>query len=318
MRLSFVAVVFSLMLIEAHCGFRVQSIKKGKTTFIELKGLAAYYGFSFRRVRTGKELISRGDRNFIFDSKERFMISNRSKVFLQTRPILEKGALYVSKLDYSKLIDPVMRDRIKAKKRRIKTIVLDPGHGGKDHGAQGSHITEKKYALQFSIKLKKNLERLGFTVYLTRYSDRFPSFSARANHVKKFKADLFLSVHVNATVSKKIKGIETFHFTPLGGKSSNGSPVRKKWAKGDTYQKQSARLAYEIHRQLISYTKATDRGAKFANFKVLREASCPSALLELGFLSNKTEEQKLLSKSYQDKLLKGIAYGVYYYSKALK
>ena len=162
---------------------------------------------------------------------------------LQTKPILEKGALYVSKVDYQKLIDPVMRDKINVKNHRVKTIIIDPGHGGKDTGAIGNGIMEKKYALQFSFKLKKNLERLGFKVYLTRYSDRLPSFADRSNHVKKFKGDLFLSVHVNSVDKKpNIYGIETFHFTPLGGRSSNGGKKRTKWAKGDSYQNQSARL----------------------------------------------------------------------------
>ena len=306
------------MLFEAQCGFRVNSIKKAGTTFIEVKGLAKYYGFSFRRIRTGKEMITRGNRNFIFDSKERFLISSKAKVYLQHKPLLEKGGLYISKVDYSKLINPLLRDQIDVKNSRVKTIIIDPGHGGKDTGARGTKITEKKYALAFSIKLKRSLERLGFTVYLTRYSDRFPSFDDRANHVKKFKGDLFLSVHVNAAANKSVYGIETFHFTPLGGQSSNGSPKRTKWARGDSYQQQSARLGYEIHKQLIGFTGQKDRGLKCANFKVLRETSCPSVLLELGFLSNKFEEKKLLSPSYQDKLVKGISYGVYYYTKALK
>lgn len=171
-------------------------------------------------------------------------------------------------------------------------IVLDPGHGGKDSGAEGQHTVEKKLTLQTAKQLEKTLSNLGATVYLTRDSDKFVSLKTRAAFAEEKNADLFISIHYNSSPSEEPHGITTFYY----------------------HEEDSKLLATTIHYSLVDETKAYDRGVLFGDYLVLRDNSVPSVLLELGFLSNMKEAEEINSSSYQEKLVKGISEGIITYS----
>ena len=159
-------------------------------------------------------------------------------------------------------------------------IVIDAGHGGKDPGAIGrtTGIYEKVLALKASISLKKELEKEGFKVYLTRSTDEYISLYERANMANELDADLFVSVHINAHSKTSVKGVEVLY-----------SPY--------TTQRSDV-LAKYIVDELVSKLGAVNRGTvQRPNLIVIRETKMPAALVELGFLSN-SEEEILLQQSW--------------------
>lgn len=215
----------------------------------------------------------------------------------------------------------------------IKLIVLDPGHGGKDPGAIGfsKKNNEKTVALQVAHKLKKKLEeKLNVTVLLTRDSDEFVSLQSRTDFANKNDADLFISLHCNAHRKSEVKGIEVYYLSTAktsearaveamenavvydfeGGATAVQQYNDLAFILADMAQnehlEESYKLSSYLQDSLISNTQNHDRGVKQANFYVLRGAYMPSVLIEMGFISNKLGEQKLISSSYQQEIINSI------------
>ncbi|MBM7569555.1 N-acetylmuramoyl-L-alanine amidase [Aquibacillus albus] len=170
-----------------------------------------------------------------------------------------------------------------------KTIVIDAGHGGRDVGAIGdSGSYEKEYTLLTANKIKTLLQTLGANVVLTRKNDNYLTLSGRASMANLVNADAFLSLHYNSTPQyPNARGVSTYY-----------------------YSDRDQQLAYFLQQELLKATEMDDRGTHFANFQVTRENHRPSALLELGFLSNKTEEENIKSSVFQEKIAKGIIRGL--------
>ena len=219
----------------------------------------------------------------------------------------------------------------------IKKIVIDPGHGGKDPGAVGyskKHF-EKDIVLELALKLKKKLEQeLDVVVLLSRDKDEFVSLQQRTKFANENNADLFISLHCNAHRKSKVNGIEVYYLSTAKTDEARAvealenqvvyeyeggiEAVRKyddlAFILADMAQsehlEESYNLGANLQTSLVSATKAYDRGVKQANFYVLRGAFMPSVLLEFGFISNKEEEKKLVSNSYQEKLIDSVFIGI--------
>ncbi|MCK4957713.1 MAG: N-acetylmuramoyl-L-alanine amidase [Candidatus Cloacimonetes bacterium] len=215
----------------------------------------------------------------------------------------------------------------------IKTIVLDPGHGGKDPGAVGysKKNFEKNVALQVARKLKEKLEAaLDVQVLLTRSKDEFVSLQSRTDFANKIDADLFISLHCNAHRNKQVKGIEVYYLSTAktdearaveamensvvfdfeGGDKAVQQYNDLAFILADMAQnehlEESYRISSYLQDNLTKQTTSYNRGVKQANFYVLRGAYMPSVLVEMGFISNKSGEQKLVSASYQKKIVNSI------------
>ncbi|MEA3423059.1 MAG: N-acetylmuramoyl-L-alanine amidase [Bacillota bacterium] len=172
-------------------------------------------------------------------------------------------------------------------------IVIDPGHGGKDPGAIGkiSGIYEKTLALKSGLMLKKELEKEGFKVYMTRSTDEYISLYERANMANELNADLFVSVHINAHTNSNANGVEVL-YSPFTTKHSDV-------------------LAKTIQKYLVGDLGAVNRGTvPRPNLIVIRETKMPAALVELGFLSNEREEQLLQKNWYLEKAVKAMKNGI--------
>ena len=208
-----------------------------------------------------------------------------------------------------------------------KTIVIDPGHGGKDPGALGDGvIQEKGVVLSISEKLKEILTAKGYIVFLTRETDRFIPLKERTQFATRHKADLFLSIHANASESPQANGIETYYLDVSStDKASEQIAARENVNSGYSIQElesllqgiiqeskseDSRRLAEHVQRKLAQTTGAADRGVKHARFVVLIGTRVPAILIETGFVSNSTERQKLTTTAYQSKIAAAIAEGV--------
>jgi len=179
-----------------------------------------------------------------------------------------------------------------------KRITLDPGHGGEDPGGIGSHGTEEKdITLSLALKLQKLMRDSGMEVQMTRTDDMQIQLRPRVAMGDDFDSDVFISIHTNAISNPKINGIETYYFTP-----------------------QSLPLARAVHRQLVTKLGRPDRGVRRNNFVVVKYNKMPACLVEIGYLTNPTEEKLLKSPAYQQKAAEAILAGVqdYFKSKAYR
>jgi N-acetylmuramoyl-L-alanine amidase len=202
----------------------------------------------------------------------------------------------------------------------IRTIVIDPGHGGREVGAVGpGGLLEKDITLAIARKLQTALaSKLGARVVLTREDDSVVSLDQRTALANQYKADLFLSVHLNAAVVKDAKGSETYFLSleasdELAKKAAESENAQASvpnpnadlnlilWDLAhQAYVDESSRLAQAIQEEMNAATGVANRGVKQAPFKVLVGATMPAALVEVGFISNPEEEAKLQSEEFQN------------------
>ncbi|OIJ21761.1 hypothetical protein BKP45_03425 [Anaerobacillus alkalidiazotrophicus] len=176
-------------------------------------------------------------------------------------------------------------------KLRNKVIVIDPGHGGNDPGAVAHGYREKDIVLNMSLHLKQKLEQAGAKVVMTRSSDVFVSLSNRTAVAKNANADIFLSIHTNSSTFESAHGTETF------------------WNRN--YERHnSEKLASSLQSKLVQNLGLRDRGVKEAGFEVIKYTQMPSVLIELGFLTNKAEAQKLASSQFQEQAAQAVLEGL--------
>lgn len=227
-------------------------------------------------------------------------------------------------------------------KKKIWTIVIDPGHGGKDSGARGPYgILEKNIVLKIGLKVYKMLKKIpNIKPIITRKGDYFITLRGRALIANKHKADLFISIHANAvggSYRKKLSrhGTETFFLSQSYTNESRATAIRENEAikfdeegkKGDVlaqilsdlaqdqYLKESSDFAYIVQRNLVSATGWRDLGVKQNYFYVLRFSYVPAVLIETGFVSNPKEAVRLNSDKYQKIIAKQIVRSIKEYIK---
>ena len=203
------------------------------------------------------------------------------------------------------------------KGKYTKVIFLDPGHGGRDSGAFYYNIAEKDLNMQVYKKLRKELEGLGYTVLTSRESDVYVDFvTERSKMVNKTNADMFISIHFNATSNSasNVSGIQTYSYEQ---NPDYPTKINSQWHNHPDRISESNRLAAAIHSSLLAETGAKNAGLLHGSFAVLRETNKPAVLLELGYMSNFDENQRIRNDAYQNKLVKGIVKGIqqYYASK---
>lgn len=220
------------------------------------------------------------------------------------------------------------------------TIMIDPGHGGEDLGAIGKlgkkQVTEKEIALSVAKKIAKYIPK-EHRVFLTRTYDKTLSLEKRADIAEKLSADIFISIHINASTRKSARGFETYyldHHKDAAVKKIES--IENRNLKGeelvvqqiltdlivDRTTKSSRKLASSIHKSLQrgfkKKYKMKDRGLKPGLFYVLALTKRPAVLLEMGFLSNETELKKMRSDKLQTEYAKNVARGISNYLKVLK
>lgn len=174
---------------------------------------------------------------------------------------------------------------------RNKTIMIDPGHGGRDNGTTGANGTiEKKLTLQTSKLLYEKLRAAGANVILTRNSDTYLSLATRVSMAHYQDVDAFISIHYDSVTDSTVKGMTTYYY------SASQKP-----------------LAASLHLSTQNKTKLINRGVRYGDYHVLRENRQKAVLVELGYLSNPSEELLLTSSSYQEQVTNGIYQGIAQY-----
>lgn len=196
-------------------------------------------------------------------------------------------------------------------------VFLDPGHGGRDPGAVYNGLREKDLNMSIYRKLRSELEKLGYTVLTSRDSDVYVDYvTERSEMVNKTDADVFISIHFNATgvPGANRSGVETYIYEP----DEDIKPRINKVAHDDpTRLSESKRLADNIHNSVVSVAGANDRGVHGSNYAVLRETIKPAVLLELGYIDS-PEYKKISDDKYQNKLVEGIVKGLRNFYKTAK
>lgn len=227
----------------------------------------------------------------------------------------------------------------KVKPGKIRRVVVDPGHGGHDPGAVGAAGTrEKDIVLQIGLKLARKLkEELGLDVVMTRSTDVFIELQERTAIANKVGADLFVSVHANASLNRNASGIETYYLNlaktekaaQLAAKENGTSLEKVSLLQAVLFDlmanyklNDSAHLADEV--QKAAYGKLNgpfplkNLGVKQGPFYVLVGATMPSILVETAFLSNEREEERLKDQRYQETVAEGIVAGIKGYISSIK
>ncbi|MCF7849337.1 MAG: N-acetylmuramoyl-L-alanine amidase [Kiritimatiellales bacterium] len=223
----------------------------------------------------------------------------------------------VVEVDFTKLIDPIMRPYAYVPSKKPRVVVLDPGHGAHDKGAVGArNVQEKLVVKDVMQRVTAHLKGKGVTVKTTRSTDIFLELQQRCDLAAKWGADVFVSIHADGAASKDAHGVETFILTAAGYDSSNHYGLKagsKSAGKGNLYDSANAVLGYYLQRNMVKNTKRSDRGLRRARFLVIKNAPCPAALVECGFVTNPTEEALMLDSKYREAAARGISDGILNY-----
>lgn len=296
----------------------------GGQRYMSIKDLASFYGLSMR-VPPGRFIYIQNKWTTIqFEVDSRHAVVNGAGVWLHLPVLKLRGKWMVTEADAHKIVDPIMRPEAYLGGRDYRVVVLDPGHGGPDRGARGRHGLEEKGAvLDIAKRVRAELANAGLKVYLTRETDRFIELEERPLKTARWGGDVFVSIHLNSAVSSAPKGVETYAMT-AAGYPSTASPAAavsrsdRTSYPGNRFDNSSTVLGYYIHRAMVQKLKTEDRGLRRARFMVLKQATCPSVLVECGFVSNSGEESRLMTNDHRQTVALAIARGVLEYIGAVK
>jgi len=221
--------------------------------------------------------------------------------------------------------------------RPVRRVMLDPGHGGRDPGAISSAgLREKDVVLRIAAKLRERLEAAGLEAHTTRADDRYLDLDERTRIANRAQADLFVSIHANASPNHGTQGIETYFLntgadaqTARVAARENGTSIAElstlervlaSLRLGYT-ERFAARLAGSVHGALVArmraqYPRTGDLGTKRGPFLVLFTAEMPAILVEVGFVTNAAEAERLGTEAFVDAAAEGIAEGIVSYAQS--
>jgi N-acetylmuramoyl-L-alanine amidase len=233
----------------------------------------------------------------------------------------------------------------------VHVIVIDPGHGGQETGAIGpGGVQEKELTLELARELAAKLGRLGVQTVLTRTDDMLVKLDDRSAIANQNRADLFISIHLNSSLGAGASGTETYFLSPqasdpraassAAAENTAPAPAATSDAAGGAgapsateqqdvdlilwdlaqsrHLAESQRFATMIQTQLNEALQIKDRGVKQAPFRVLKGATMPAVLVELGFINNPEEEKKLQDPVYRDQILDALVTAIARYRAAIE
>jgi N-acetylmuramoyl-L-alanine amidase len=206
-------------------------------------------------------------------------------------------------------------DSPQALRAAFPTVVIDPGHGGRDDGARGNGLVEKQLTLDVAGRTEALLKQFGFQTVLTRTDDAYVPLAERASIANRIDNSIFVSIHFNHASAGA--GIETFY-------ASEKVPPENAWTWVGFFSKPQQAAALDtgetlagfIQASMVMRTDAVNRGIRGRPLYVVRHTRCPAALVECGFISNPFEARLIANTEYRDRLAKAIAEGVMSYTKS--
>ena len=229
------------------------------------------------------------------------------------------GRAIISRMDLTKLLEPVLRPSRIPSAGKIDTVILDPGHGGHDNGATSVYGSEKNFALDVALRARDMLRTMGYKVYMTRSKDVFIPLEERARFAGRFQNALFIAIHFNSS-GNAATGVETYTLAPRGVPSmASDGPALSDFVPcpGNTRDAENIALACATHASLVHSSGMYDRGIKHARFVVIRDVTVPGVLIEGGFLSNAMDAGRIATSAYRQQMAASILQAVQNYRNAV-
>ena len=312
------SIVFALFLLDAatlRAATDWKVIKVGNRDYLSVENIAKFYGFPADVAPTGKTLrIDNGKNSMVLLVNSREAIINGVRNWLSFPVVERDGKFLVSRVDLAKSIEPQFRPHMIQNLGKIKTVVLDPGHGGHDKGACSRYGCEKNYALDVARQLKPVLEAKGLKVIMTRDSDVFIPLEMRARIANSTRDSIFVSIHFNATdMNPAATGFEIYSLTPRGSPSTGDNALLLHFLNmeaGSSVDAPSLALSAAIYHSVLGHIPEFDRGIKRARFAVLRLTKVPAVLVEGGFVTQRGESRLIADSLWRLKLAQSIGTGI--------
>lgn len=290
---------------------------------VNVSEVASRLGFASHEV-VGERIVLRGESRILeMERDSRRASFNGVVIWLSAAPVRSWGRWTMLQSDVDKMLEPLALPARALGAEGYRVVVLDAGHGGADQGAANPRfgIEEKRITLTLAKATRDILRQRGVEVYVTRTEDHTMGLEERCRYAAQLRADVFVSIHLNSATNLDSSGIETHILPPAGQPITCSVTVgaRERAAyPGNSHDDANMALGYSLQRSLLKYTKAEDRGVRRSRFRVVRGAPCPAALVECGFVSNRTEAQKLLNARYQDRVARALAEGILAYVDAVR
>ncbi|BDS08244.1 hypothetical protein NT6N_32840 [Oceaniferula spumae] len=281
--------------------------------YVPIDQVKQFYGFDQMQMQQKQLTLENNSVKVAFTVGGHEVRLNGVKFFSAEPVILKNGKYFLSQHDLTTLLDPVLRPQKpqppKLQKENIKTVILDPGHGGHDKGAAG---LEAKYTLILAEQIKKMLVARGYAVALTREKNNFVPLAERIRLANKKNNAVFVSIHFNAG-PKQVRGIETYIPSTLNGQGMNNNA-------------DNIALATAMHSRALLYLnnpkgnnfEMPDRGIRRARFNVFMNIKHPTVLIEGGYLSNKVDAGHIQDPIYQNTLASAIVRGIDVFKNTLR
>src|SRR5204863_6216539 len=289
-------------------------IKINGRDFLSVDNIAKFYGFPNPTINGKNVDLNNGKNEMQFHLDSREMLLNGVRNWLSFPVFVHDGKIVVSRIDLAKTLEPQLRPNMIPKLGRVRTVVLDPGHGGFDKGAISGYGYEKDYALDLARLLRPLLQAKGFRVVMTRESDVFVPLELRARIANATSDSIFVSLHFNATDrDPAATGFEIYSLTPRGAPSTyedNLTLAAVNIQNGNPVDNASIELSSCIYHSLLGHIGEFDRGIKRARFAVLRLTKVPAVLVEGGFLTERGESQLIANPEWRKKLADAICIGI--------
>ncbi|HSA30614.1 MAG TPA: N-acetylmuramoyl-L-alanine amidase [Candidatus Omnitrophota bacterium] len=289
---------------------------------------------------TGRVVLQRaGQKAHAFIGNNRAWIGEEE--VLLTEPLYQSGHDIIVPDDFKEKVLNRMSGFVYGQQSHDRlVVVIDPGHGGKDPGARGrSGLKEKDVVLDIAKRLHRKLKKEGWDVHLTRDKDVFISLEQRTEKASELRADLYVSIHANASETPRVNGFEVWTVRPLESQDRK-EPQRRR--NHDIFFKrvemeqnnsklervvddlmyaykrgESSVLAEQVTREVPKDLKLENRGARDSGFFVLRNTLCPAILVEVAFMSNAKEERLLKSEDFRQQVAESLSRAIVRYVNAL-
>ncbi len=284
---------------------------------IALQALQAAGAFERTAAPHDQYHMSRDGRTAEFTSNSRRFVLDDILLWLNDGSGRTNGLWHINRMDVETIWNPLFTPGPALREQGWELVMIDPGHGGRDPGAEIPGLLEKDITWAISRRVTDILRAQGIAVLLTRKGDWTRSLEYRTDLARRKGADLFVSIHANKAHSRQAGGIESFVLPARGFPPTTSTIPDDGIYPGNAHDAANTLLGHYVHRSLIRKTGAVDRGLKRARFAVLRDAPCPAVLVECGFMSHPGDEQRLRSTVYLDLLAEAIAEGIQAYLSAV-
>lgn len=302
----------------------LETVRVLNRNYARLNDWARLHGFKTFRNPTSRDVLATNATSRISLRIDGTRMEFNDVAFWLSYPVLlSDGQVLVSEQDLRGVLDALAHPRRLPQGKTVRTICLDPGHGGKEPGQKAGNRLEKTYTLALALEVRSRLVQQGYNVILTRRDDSYVDHPDRTAMAKKAGADLFISLHYNASPDSgsDANGMEVYAMTPEGARSTNVSAdvgSLRAWA-GNESDLHNVLLAYQLQRSLLKRLPGSeDRGVRRARFLVLRLAEMPAVLIEGGFMSNASDARWIYSETGRKKMAQAIVEGINNYKRQVE